>query len=92
MPDNQMELKILLPAGVFLDTKAVRIVAEAGDGSFCLLPGHIDFVAGLVPGIFVYEDLNGEEIYLAVDEGAIVKYGTRVLDRKSTRLNSSHYS
>lgn len=77
--DNYMYLKILLPAAVFINTKAVRIVAEAGNGSFCLLPHHIDLVADLVPSIFFYQDLNGEEIFLAVDEGAIVKYGYQVL-------------
>jgi F-type H+-transporting ATPase subunit epsilon len=77
--DNHMNLKILLPAEVFLNTEVIRIVAEAGDGSFGLLPHHIDFVANLVPGIFFYENINKEEIFLAVDEGALVKYGNQVL-------------
>jgi F-type H+-transporting ATPase subunit epsilon len=79
MTNNLMDLKVLLPAEVFLETKTARIVAEAGDGEFCLLPGHIDFVAALVPGIFLHEATNGEEVFLAVDEGIIVKYGTQVL-------------
>jgi F-type H+-transporting ATPase subunit epsilon len=79
MANTAMSLKILLPAEVFLETKVARIVAEGGDGSFCLLPRHIDFVAALVPGIFSYESTSGEEVFLAVDEGVIVKYGSEVL-------------
>jgi len=48
------------------------------------LPRHIDFVAGLVPGImsFVKTDSIREE-YLAVEEGTLVKCGDEV--RVSTR-------
>ena len=49
-----MHLKVLVPTEVFVDTKTTKIVAEAENGSFCLLPHHIDFVAALVPGIVVY--------------------------------------
>ena len=44
-----MRLRILLPANVLLDEAASKIVAEAPNGSFCLLPKHRDFVTSLVP-------------------------------------------
>jgi len=49
-----MLLKILLPAEVMMVEEVKKIVAEAEDGSFCLMPNHIDFVATLAPGIFSY--------------------------------------
>ncbi len=70
-----MQLRILLPTKVLVDEKASKVIAEAQDGSFCLLPAHIDFVAALVPGLLSFEDENGEEVYLAVDEGILVKEG-----------------
>ena len=73
-----MHLRILLPAQVLLDEQANRITAEGQDGSFCLLPGHIDFTSRLVPGIFSYEDDQGREVYLALDEGVLVKVGRDV--------------
>ena len=48
-------------------------VAEDEDGSFGLLPNHIDFVTALVPGLLVYEDERGEQSFLAIDRGILVK-------------------
>ncbi|MBF2014661.1 MAG: F0F1 ATP synthase subunit epsilon [Rivularia sp. T60_A2020_040] len=45
----------------------------------CLLPNHVDFVAGLVPGLLFFESEQGEELFLAVDEGILVKCGSEVL-------------
>jgi F-type H+-transporting ATPase subunit epsilon len=74
-----MKLKVLLPARVFLEEEAAKVVAEARNGSFCLLPRHVDFVAALVPGLLIYTDHGGQETYLAVDEGILVKCGDEVL-------------
>jgi F-type H+-transporting ATPase subunit epsilon len=73
-----MNLKILLPSKILIDQQVDKINAEAPNGSFCLLPKHIDFVTALSPGIFSYIDSAGEEVYLAVDEGTLVKKGTEV--------------
>ena len=48
---DQMSLKIVLPTRVLLDVKIRKIVAEAVDGAFGVLPRHIDFVAALRPGL-----------------------------------------
>ncbi|MCK9405891.1 MAG: F0F1 ATP synthase subunit epsilon [Methanothrix sp.] len=77
-----MRLKVVLPMRIFLDQEVTKVVAEATNGSFCLLPKHIDFVAALVAGIISFESENGEE-YLAVDEGVLVKRASEV--RVSTR-------
>jgi F-type H+-transporting ATPase subunit epsilon len=75
-----MRLEILLPDRVFLDTRGVsRIVAETRAGSFGILPRRLDCVAPLSPGILVYEKDGQDEVYLAVDEGILVKTGASVL-------------
>ena len=75
-----MRLKVLLPTEVLLDEEVVKVTAEAENGSFCLLPRHIDFVAALVPGILSYlKNPGGQEEVLAVDEGILVKCGPEVL-------------
>jgi F-type H+-transporting ATPase subunit epsilon len=74
-----MRLKVVQPTGVVLEQEAAKIVAEAPNGSFCLLPRHIDFVTALVPGILALTDPEGEEIFLAVDEGLLVKRGVEVV-------------
>jgi F-type H+-transporting ATPase subunit epsilon len=75
-----MHLKVLLPFQVFAENIGVsRIVAETREGSFGLLPHRLDCVAALVPGILIYEDEAENEVYVAVDEGVLVKAGLEVL-------------
>ena len=74
-----MHLKILVPTEIFADETGVSgIVAETGEGSFGLLEHRLDCVAALVPGILTYTTERGA-VYLAVDEGVLVKTGTDVL-------------
>ena len=80
MPSQLMNLKILLPFQIFAEKNAVsRIVAETPEGSFGLLPHRLDCVAALAPGIMTYECGEGGEVYVAVDEGVLVKTGLDVL-------------
>lgn len=75
-----MRLKVLLPYQVFAEIEDVeRIVAETPQGSFGLLPRRLDCVAVLEPGILTYETKAAGEVYIAVDEGILVKAGAEVL-------------
>ena len=63
-----------------MDEAVRKVTAEAGNGSFCLLPKHVDFVAALVPGLLSFEtEKEGEEVFLAVTEGVLVKSEQEVL-------------
>lgn len=82
-----MTLKVLLPFEVFAEeTGVTRIVVETAQGSFGLLPQRLDCVAALVPGILSFQtegqgEDQGEdqgEVFLAVDEGVLVKTGPDV--------------
>lgn len=74
-----MKLKVLLPNEVLIDEEVTKVVAEAENGSFCLLPRHVDFLAALVPGLFSFVTPQGVEQFLAVDEGILIKCGPEVL-------------
>jgi F-type H+-transporting ATPase subunit epsilon len=74
-----MRLKLLLPTEVLIDQEVVKVIAEAENGSFCLLPRHVDFVSVLVPGILTFITPEGEEEFAAVDGGILVKAGQDVL-------------
>lgn len=86
-----MRLRLTTPTERLLDAQVSKIIAEAENGHFCLLPRHIDFVASLVPGLLAYvpaaseggvgsseENRENEEIYVAVDRGILVKVGAEV--------------
>ena len=80
MSEQLINLKVLLPFQVFsAKTGVSRIVAETREGSFGILPRRLDCVAALVPGILVYETEAEGEVYVAVDEGVLVKIGPNVL-------------
>jgi F-type H+-transporting ATPase subunit epsilon len=74
-----LRLKVLTPTQVLLDVEAQKVIAEADNGFFCLLPHHIDFVAALVPGILYITAMDGQESFVAVDEGTLVKCDAEVL-------------
>ena len=75
-----MNLKILLPFQVFADKTGVsRIVVQTLEGSYGLLPHRLDCVAALAPGVLIYETDADGEVFLAVDQGVLVKTRTDVL-------------
>jgi F-type H+-transporting ATPase subunit epsilon len=79
MQQTLMHLKVLLPFQIFAEkTGVLRIVAETRKGSFGLLPHRLDCVAALAPGILIYENETEGEVYVAVDEGVLVKTGLDV--------------
>lgn len=74
-----MRLRVLLPTQVLVEEAVSKVTAEAENGFFTMLPRHIDFVSALVPGVFTFVTGNGEQRFLAVDEGILVKRGDEVL-------------
>jgi F-type H+-transporting ATPase subunit epsilon len=86
-----MQLKVLLPFQVFVDESEVaRIVAETPAGSFGLLPHRLDCVAALAPGILSYETAAEGEVFIAIDEGVLVKTGADVLVSVRRALRGKH--
>jgi len=80
MTPTLMSLKVLLPFRILVLTDRVtRIVAEAREGAFGLLPHRRDCIAAIVPGILIYETEAEGEVFVAVDEGVLVKAGRDVL-------------
>lgn len=74
-----MHLQILLPFAVFADKTDVQsIVVETPAGAFGLLPQRLDCVAAVEAGILTYTSADEGEVYIAVDEGILVKAGKTV--------------
>jgi F-type H+-transporting ATPase subunit epsilon len=55
------------------------IVAHTLQGFLGLLPHRLDCAAALAPGILSYETEADGEVFLAVDQGVLVKAGPDVL-------------
>ncbi len=73
-----MQLRIVSPIRVALDTSVAKLTAEAPSGAFGLLPRHVDFVSQLVTGILAYTPEDGTERFVALNGGTLVKCGDTV--------------
>lgn len=72
MGQRPMHLHVVTPGSVVVDASADKVSTEAVNGSFTLLPRHIDMVTALVPGLLTYV-LDGVERLVAIDGGVLVK-------------------
>jgi F-type H+-transporting ATPase subunit epsilon len=80
MNPSGIQLRILLPYGLFLERSGIRsIVAETQEGLFGILPHRLDCAAALVPGILTYKTEEEGEVFVALDEGSLVKTGYDVV-------------
>jgi F-type H+-transporting ATPase subunit epsilon len=70
---DTFELTILLPDEILLSTQATKVGGDAVNGSFVVLPRHIDFVTALVPSILYFGNETNSPTYVAVDRGMLVK-------------------
>lgn len=67
-----MNLEILVPDGVVLETTIRGLRAADASGLFGLWPNHEDFATLLVPCVVSYRDDDNREHYAAVDGGVLV--------------------
>ena len=77
-PPSEMLLKVVLPTKILIETAAIKVIAEAENGIFCLLPRHIDFVATLIPSLLSFVSPQGQEQFFAIDQGILIKHGDEV--------------
>ena len=75
-----MNLKVLLPYRIFTEESGVtNIIVVTRAGAVGLLPHRLDCTAAIAPGILAYRTGENKEVYLAVDEGVLVKTGLQVV-------------
>jgi F-type H+-transporting ATPase subunit epsilon len=65
---RKLHLEVITPAGVIASVQADMVVLPGIDGKFGVLPGHIRFLSGIVPGELHYINDNKTE-YMAVSSG-----------------------
>lgn len=71
---NSMRLSIIDSTGTtFEEGDVAKLNIEGMEGSFCLLPHHIDYLSILVPGIISYTKTDETVGYFAVSEGVLNK-------------------
>ncbi|MDD4362840.1 MAG: F0F1 ATP synthase subunit epsilon [Atribacterota bacterium] len=73
-----IELRVLLPEKTYWHGAVKKIIGESTDGFFCLLTRHVDFVTIMTPGIFFILTEKDEEVYIAINEGILIKINKKV--------------
>jgi F-type H+-transporting ATPase subunit epsilon len=65
---NKLHLEVVTPARVVLEKDVDIVVAPGSEGEFGVLPGHVSFLTGIVPGELRYT-AESEKEALAVTTG-----------------------
>jgi len=77
-PMLTMSFRVLLPEKILIERPAIKVVAQGRNGSFTLLPKHIDYVTPIVAGVILVTDESGNEVVIGTDDGTLVKMGSDV--------------
>ncbi|MDR3038723.1 MAG: ATP synthase F1 subunit epsilon [Candidatus Adiutrix sp.] len=70
MSDKKIHLRVVTPTQTVLDAPVDMVGAMGSEGAFTALPGHIDFLTDLQPGVLWYRQEN-QTRELAVSGGFI---------------------
>lgn len=84
-----LDLEVLLPDGLFLQTEAAGLQASDETGRFGIRPGAEAFLTILAPGILSYRDVRDQERFLALDGGVMLveKNRVRITTRDAVRAD-----
>ncbi len=75
---GDMQVTVRLPTRTLFDGRATRLTAVAENGSFGILPNHVDFVTALAPSVLTLHTPEGRERIFGIDTGLLVKKGHAV--------------
>ncbi|EEX08472.1 ATP synthase F1, epsilon subunit [Ruegeria lacuscaerulensis ITI-1157] len=75
---RNMHVALRLPTRTLYEGTATALTAVAPNGSFGILPNHVDFVTALVPSVLTLKTPEGHECFFGIDEGMLVKKGPDV--------------
>jgi F-type H+-transporting ATPase subunit epsilon len=65
---DKLHLEVVTPARVVLEKEVDIVVVPGSEGEFGVLPGHVSFLSGIVPGELRYSAGSEKEV-LAVTTG-----------------------
>ncbi len=60
---DKINLEIITPVKVVLDTEVDEVTAPGTLGEFGVLPGHVSFITTLNPGLVKYSEGSGERSF-----------------------------
>jgi len=74
---DKLHLEVVTPARVVLEKDVDSVVAPGSEGEFGVLPGHVSFLSGIVPGELRYT-AGSEKEALSVTTGFAEVFSNKV--------------
>lgn len=65
---GRLFLEVVTPAKVLTSQEVDMVIAPGAEGEFGVLPGHINFLSGIVPGELRYDD-GGKREHMFISSG-----------------------
>ena len=75
---NILNLRVYTPEKLFLEKEIVKITLNGKEGSFSILPKHVDYISSFNDCIMCYTDIFKRVNFLATNQGIITKVGRNV--------------
>ena len=57
-----LQVKVIIPGGVLLDTTAETVIVPGSQGEFQVLPGHLPLFTPLQPGLLCLDEADGRKV------------------------------
>jgi F-type H+-transporting ATPase subunit epsilon len=75
---NILNLRIYTPQKLFLEEKIVKMHIFEKENNYTILPRHIDYLTSFNRSTADFEKLDGEKVYLWLNQGILVKCGREI--------------
>jgi F-type H+-transporting ATPase subunit epsilon len=73
-----LNLRIYTPQKLFLEETITRLKVQEKDCNYTIFPRHIDYLSCFNRSTIVFRKLSGEEGYVWLNQGVLVKCGREV--------------
>lgn len=84
---GKIHLEVVTPSGIITSVEVDSVVAPGSEGEFGVLPGHINFLTGIVPGELRYS-IGEKTEFMSVDSG----FAEVSNDKVSILVDSAEFS
>ena len=84
---GKINLEVVTPSGIITSVEVDTVAAPGTEGEFGVLPGHINFLTGIVPGELRYS-IGDKTEFMSVDAG----FAEVSNDNVSILVDSAEYS
>ena len=78
MSMNILNLRIYTPEKLFLEKEIIKITLNGKEGSFSILPKHVDYISSFSDCVMCYTDIFRNVNFLATNQGIITKVGRNI--------------